>query len=229
MTAKELYQVAGEIPEALKFHNKYTWLAYYNLIEARYLDINDTFRLKTPINDYIKKFGAVLLLPNFVNGWLVDLAIKPLDTKESMLTFDFKQLPYGIGSLRADFKYGDALYIVEGVADWAALKLIKPDIDVVAIKSNSIPKAAYTLYASLTNKIILVPDNDDAGKSQLKTIKKRFIELGVDTYIISQFGNMKDTGELINLLMRFEQTSNQNIKDDIEIIKNYFLENFKNY
>jgi 5S rRNA maturation endonuclease (ribonuclease M5) len=229
MTIKELYQAARVIPDELKFHNKYTWLAHHNVIEARYLDINDTFRLVTPINDYIKKFDAVLLIPNFVNGWMVDLVIKPLYTKESMLTFDFKHLPFGIGELRSDFKYGNPLYLVEGIADWAALKLIKPDLDVIAIRSNSIPKDMYTLYASLTNKIILIPDSDNAGHSQIKNIKNNFSKLNTDLYCVEQFSTMKDTGELIDLLMKFEKTSDTNIKDMIDITKEYFLENFKNF
>lgn len=229
MTIKELYKIAVDIPEDLKFHNKYTWLIYNKVIKGKFLDINSIFTNKTPIDDYLKKFNSVLLFPNFVNGWMVDLIVKPLDSKDSVLTFDFKHLPYGIGEFRNDFKFGDPIFLVEGIADWAALKLIKHDLDVVAIRSNSIPKDSYSLYASLTNKIILILDSDEPGKSQVNAIKKRFSSHGVDVYVIDQFGSMKDTGEFVDLIIKFERTKDLNIKEDINIIKNYFLENFKNY
>lgn len=229
MTINELYNVASDLPQSLKYHNKYTWLISNSIIDGKYFDINNTFTNKTPINDYVKRVGPVILIPNIVNGWMVDLVIKPLNTKESVLTFDFKHLPFGIGSFREDFKFGDPIYLVEGIADWAALKLIKPDLDIIAIRSNSIPHDMYSLYASLTDKIVLIPDNDSAGQAQINNIKKNFKTNDTSVYTIEQFGSMKDTGEIIDLLITIDKTHNQNSKELLGLIKLYFLENFKNF
>ena len=43
--------------------------------------------------------------------------------------------PYNLGNLSKDFKYGDAIILVEGVADLAGLKLLDPTLNIVAMQS----------------------------------------------------------------------------------------------
>lgn len=229
MTLKELYNSAHEIPETLKYYNKYTWLGFNNIIDLRYLDVNDTFSRKTPIDGYIKRYGRVLLMPNIVDNEIVDMSVRPIDTKESMLYLGLAGIPYGIGKLNADFKYGDYIYLIEGIGDYGALKLIDQNINVLAIRSNGIPKDQYEIYASLTNKIIIIPDNDKAGKSQISFTKKVFSGLGVDVFVIDQFGLLKDSGDLVDIVMNFEKTKDSNTLENILLISEYFKRSFEVY
>lgn len=225
MTLNELYELAKEIPEYLKYENKYAWLGYNNIIDVRYLDVDDILRVKTPINNFINEHGSVLLLPNIVNGKVVDLLVRALDSPQ-MINYREVNLPYNIGNLK-DFKYGDPLFIVEGPADAAGLKLVDPNIAVVALKTNDINKDAYQVYKSLTNKIVLVLDSDKAGQLQLVKMRLNLKELGISTYTINQFGYLKDTGEIAEITMSYEKSKNTELLIELNNINLYYKAQIK--
>jgi len=225
MTLNELYELAKEIPEYLKYENKYAWLGYNNIIDVRYLDVDDILRVKTPINNFINEHGSVLLLPNIVNGHVVDLLVRALDSPQ-MINYREVNLPYNIGNLK-DFKYGDPLFIVEGPADVAGLKLVDPNIAVVALKTNDINKDAYQVYKSLTNKIVLVLDSDKAGQLQLVKMRLNLKELGISTYTINQFGYLKDTGEIAEITMSYEKSKNTELLIELNNINLYYKAQIK--
>lgn len=225
MTLNELYELAKEIPEYLKYENKYAWLGYNNIIDVRYLDVDDILRVKTPINNFINEHGSVLLLPNIVNGHVVDLLVRALDSLQ-MINYREVNLPYNIGNLK-DFKYGDPLFIVEGPADAAGLKLVDPNIAVVALKTNDINKDAYQVYKSLTNKIVLVLDSDKAGQLQLVKMRLNLKELGISTYTINQFGYLKDTGEIAEITMLYEKSKNTELLIELNNINLYYKAQIK--
>lgn len=225
MTLNELYELAKEIPEYLKYENKYAWLGYNNIIDVRYLDVDDILRVKTPINNFINEHGSVLLLPNIVNGHVVDLLVRALDSPQ-MINYREVNLPYNIGNLK-DFKYGDPLFIVEGPADAAGLKLVDPNIAVVALKTNDINKDAYQVYKSLTNKIVLVLDSDKAGQLQLVKMRLNLKELGISTYTINQFGYLKDTGEIAEITMSYEKSKNTELLIELNNINLYYKAQIK--
>lgn len=221
MNINELYDLAHEITSDMEYINKYTFLTYHNIIKCRYLDINDTITVKTPINAYIQTYETVLLIPNFINNFLVTLFIRPLTILEKPLTYGITTLPFGIGSLTEDFKYGDTLFVVEGMGDLGALKLLNPNINVVALMTNSFAKNSYEVYASITDSIVMIPDNDLAGMSQLQKIKTNFSKHNVDFKYFTQFGNLKDLGEVVDLLIDYRKGS-IHLKEEIELIKSYY-------
>lgn len=225
MTLNELYELAKEIPEYLKYENKYAWLGYNNIIDVRYLDVDDILRVKTPINNFINEHGSVLLLPNIVNGHVIDLLVRALDSPQ-MINYREVNLPYNIGNLK-DFKYGDPLFIVEGPADVAGLKLVDGNIAVVALKTNDINKDAYQVYKSLTNKIVLVLDSDKAGQLQLVKMRLNLKELGISTYTINQFGYLKDTGEIAEITMSYEKSKNTELLIELNNINLYYKAQIK--
>jgi hypothetical protein len=225
MTLTELYNIGKKIPEYLKYENKYTWLGFKKIIDIRYLDANDIFNIKTPVNNFINQYGEVLLIPNIINGKVVDLLIKSLKTNQ-MLNYKEINLPYNIGQLN-NFKYGDYLFIVEGPADVAGLKLIDPSLPVVALKTNDINKESYQIYESLTNNIVLILDNDKAGKKQLLNIRLKLKDLGISTYVIPQYGKLKDTGDIVKLAMLYEKNANSEILIELGNINLYYKSQIK--
>lgn len=220
MKIEELYQLGKNIPESLVNKNKYTWLAHKNLLELKYLDINDIFKHKTPINNFVVEHGSVLLIPNIINGQLADLTIKALNSKH-ILKFNNVNLPYNIGHLK-NFKYGDPLIIVEGIADVAGFKLIDPDMPVVALRTNSISKASYKIYESITNNVVLLLDNDKAGQTQVAKLQLKLKESGIYSSVISQYNNLKDTGDIVDLFMQYEKTKSSAILSELNNINIYY-------
>lgn len=201
MNLLELYNKAHDIPEALKNKTKYTFMAFHKIIPARYLDINDTLTEDLPISGYINNHISVLLMPNIVNGTIVDIFVKPMVSKGAPLRLVESPLPYGIGNLRKDFKYGDPLILVEGIGDYGALKFIDRNIDVVAMGTNDIPAAMYKVYASITNNIIIIPDADAAGYSQVKKVTSTLKKYDVNVSLLKQYSTLKDTGEILDRIV----------------------------
>jgi hypothetical protein len=221
MDMQELYDLAHEVPEHIKDENKYAWLGYHKAIEMRYIDINDSLTHKTPINGFINDNAEVLLIPNIINNEIVDLSIKALNSKKILVYNKYMNFPYNIGNLDG-FKYGDPLVLVEGIADLAGIKLIRPDLHVVALKTNDIPKGMYEFYASLTNRIILLLDNDDAAKKQISRIMARLKEKGINVENADQLDSLKDTGEIIEYIMKYKISKDELAKEKVQLAKEYY-------
>lgn len=219
-----LYKEAHEISEDMMYENKYTWLGYNKIIKAKYLDINDTFVMNTKINPFIIKYEKVFLLPNFVNGKLLDLMIKPFNTNEQILEFKVGDLPYGIGEIPDTFKFGDTLFIVEGVGDYGGLKLIDRNVNVIATRTNAITSNMYKFISSITNRVVIIPDNDEPGRKHIRKMKTRFADLGVSVSIIEQFGSLKDTGEIVDIVMSYQKSKSSTLKTKLETIYSYYLQ-----
>jgi len=220
MNIEELYSLGRRVPDSMKYKNKYTWLAHSGILEMRYLDVNDIMRRNTPINGFITENNAVLLIPNIVNGKLVDLMIKAIDSKR-MLKYKNINLPYGVGKLK-NFTYGSPLILVEGIADLAGLKLIDKDLNVVALRTNTISQDMYKFYASLTNNVILLLDSDAAGQNQISKIKFNLSREGVQTNSINQHANVKDTGDIAELFMKYDKTKSSNILSELKNLNIYY-------
>jgi hypothetical protein len=221
MKIEYLYGIAHDITKDMEFINKYTWLGYHKVIPVRYLDINDTMEYDLPINNYIIENETILLFPNYLNDKMIDINIRPLDSK-NLKIFRKANLPYNIGNLSKDFKYGDPLYLVEGIGDLGGLKLIDPHVNVLAIRTNAVPKDMYPVLASITNNITLVLDGDDAAKKQINYIKNQFKTFGVSVNTIGQFGNLKDTGEIVELVMKYQETKDATHLELLNLINIYY-------
>lgn len=221
MTLEDMYNLAKDINKDQQLINKYLWAGYNKLLDVRYFDVNDTFTVQTPINDYVKKYGSIMIFPNIVNGKIVDLSIRTVEQKK-VLTYKIVDLPFGVGTLRDDFKYGDPLFLVEGVGDYCALKFIDKNIDVVAMMGNSVAKDMYETYASITNNIILLADNDESGRQTINSIEKRFRKLSVNVEVIPQFDTMKDTGDILDNIVEYQKTKSQDLKEYIALAVKYY-------
>lgn len=220
MNIEELYSLGRLVPDSLKYKNKYTWLAHSNILEMRYLDVNDIMRRSTPINGFVSEHGSVLMIPNMVNKKMADLTVKALNSK-SILRYKNVKLPYGVGQLK-DFKYGDPLILVEGIADLAGLKLVNKDLNVVALRTNSISQDMYQVYKTLTNHIVLLLDNDKAGQRQVNKTKFNLAREGIQATVIEQHADIKDTGEIVELFMRYDKTRSSDVLLQLQNLNVYY-------
>lgn len=228
MTIDEIYSKAHKIPKSLEFYNKYTWLGFNKLVDVRILDINDTFTNDFKFNDFIKRYKRVLLFPNFINSVMVDLMIKPIDTNDRILSFRNFDIPYGTKYFSKEFKYGDPVILVEGIGDLGALRLLSKDLNIIALKTNSVTDNIYDFISTITNNVIIIPDNELDRKAIRLAYhsKKKFAKLGVTLKIVKQFSNFKDTGTLLDVIVNSLKVSKEYFlskSDLIESAKKYYL------
>lgn len=224
MNIEELYSLGRSVPDSLKYKNKYTWLAHSGILEMRYLDVNDIMRRKTPINGFVTEHGSVLLIPNVVNGKLADLTVKAIEGKH-ILRYKNTKLPYGVGQL-TNFHYGSPLILVEGIADLAGLKLVNKDLNVVALRTNTISQDMYQFYKTLTNNVILLLDNDKAGQRQIEKVKFNLKREGVQAVDVRQYSDFKDTGEIVELFMRYDKTKSTDALSELQNLNVYYKSQF---
>ena len=222
MNLQTLYNKAKPILEEDKLLNKYTYLAYHDILEGRYLSVNDLPNLDTKLASYIAEHSKVIIFPSYVNGEILSMVVRPMVTTGVPLTVGSSNLPFYIGNIRKDFKYGDPIILVEGIGDVGGLKLIYPELDIIPLNSSSLAKHHYEVIASLTHNVILIPDNDKAGKSNAYKMKKEFAKYDISLQVVPQLNNFKDTGEVVDLLIKYSKNKNQHTKEQINIFKLYY-------
>lgn len=222
MDLDKLYDAAHEIIEKDKLLNKYTFLAYNNIIEAKYLSVNDLINLDTRLSSYIAEHSKVLLFPSFIGDSINSLIVRPMLNKGTPLTLKSSNLPFNIGNISADFKYGDPLFIVEGIGDVGGIKLINPHINVISMNSSSLAKQHYEVIAALTHNVILIPDKDNAGSYNVNKMKREFKEFNINLKVLTQYEYLKDTGDIADLVLEYTKTKNENLRTKINIIKKYY-------
>ena len=120
---------------------------------------------------------------------------------------------YGLGDLEDNFRYGKPILLVEGHLDRDVMKEIYPNT--LGIMTNHLSKVQVEILKNLTNKFILMLDNDEAGRDGIRTTKyqlqgSKIMELKHDSYL-------KDAGDLMKLDI-------ENHKKFEEVIDNYKLQ-----
>lgn len=219
-----IYDLAHEIPERLQYYNKYTWLAYNKIIECRYLDINDAMTLDLSLNSYISEMGVILLFPNRIGTTITDVFIRGINTKDMPLKLGSNHFPFNIGNLKEDFKFGDTIILVEGVTDIGGLKVISPDINVISLQSNSISTEHLQLLTQITDNFILLLDSDSAGIKGANITKRKLEKEGAKVKIVEQYGKLKDTGDIVDILMTYLKSDkhSEEIKARLQLISSYY-------
>lgn len=224
----ELYNLGREVPKELINLNKDTWLVSNNIIEARYLDINDAINNPNlSISTYLSQQTAVLMYPNRVGNVIIDIFVRPLYTRVAPLKLGPQILPYNIGNFRQDFKYGDPIILVEGTADLALVKLLG-ELDIIAMNTAKLPKHHLETLTKISNNFLLLADNDEPGQRAARSMTYDFRERGATLKILPQFKDYKDTGDLLQDLKLFTETQDYSLKNKIEQAKTYYRTLIKN-
>lgn len=203
----ELYKISSKIDADRAHLNKYTYLGYkFNFPHYRVLSLKDVMlngmhtRLPKHILNFISEQGEVLLIANIIEGYIPLLQLRSIKgDKAFMAVGSQSKLFYGLGYLDKDFKYGDWIVIVEGLADADIGRGLYPNF--LATMTSKITHSQFEVLKLLTNRVILIGDNDRPGRIGTKNNRKRLQEAGFDVRLIFQYGDLKDLGDLGDLLL----------------------------
>lgn len=218
----KLYNAARPVPESLKLENKYTFMSDFNIVEVKYLDINDVLKSnEIKLERFITEYEQILLFPNKIGDTIVDIVVRSVNGK-GHLKLGNRLFPYNIGNLSPNFKYGDTLYLVEGIGDLVMLKLFNPDTNVISMQSSKLSKDQIDLVSDITNNIVLIRDNDEPGEIGAKHLLWEFSKRGINFEIKNQFGDLKDTGDVLDLILKNKKEYSQELVDRINLYTLYY-------
>lgn len=198
---KAMFELGRPIVEDSK--NPYLHFAYKNkldnyrlitsgelLVRGKNLDI-PTYAIQ-----FILFHSEVLMIANIIADKVLSITLRTIgQEKEFMKVGTTKSMFYGLGKLDNNFKYGTPLLLVEGHLDRDVMATIYPYT--LGIMTSHLSKSQIELLTSLTDKFMLMFDNDEAGikgqqmaKYQLKGYKVMEIKHEVD---------LKDAGDIAKL------------------------------
>lgn len=211
-----LYKNSRPITEV---RNKYEWISYkYGLYNYRVISSGELLVKLKDINIplYIKDFildnKEVLLMCNFIGDKVQGIVFRGIEEK-AFINYNLgRGTFYGLGDLDKDFKYGDLIVLVESAVDrdLCANTITK---NCLSLLTSSITRAQATVLSNLTNKVLLLLDNDKAGNEGTTSTKKKLNTLGVSTKIITKSNRIKDLGDIAELLMNNKVKEANNIID----------------
>ncbi|AGX88891.1 DNA primase [Mycoplasma parvum] len=186
-------------------------------ISHDYQFINEGFLLKTGIfmkntnnslNSIFPIFQNRIIFPIFsktseIIGFssrkledLRDNSPKYIHSQETAL-FKKTNLLYNLQDLTRVNKE-DFIYLFEGFFDLLVMKLLKPNNICLALLGSEISNNGLKLLSSLSNKkIVLVLDNDRAGKNATLKLFQKLLKNELNPYILPiEYGNCKDLAEM---------------------------------
>lgn len=169
------------------------------------------------VPEYIKDFviynDEVLMIAEILNNKVVNITFRTIKgNKEFMKLGNTKAMLYGLGKLGDNFKYGTPILLVEGHLDRDVMaNTIYPYT--LGIMTNRLSKVQVELLTGLTNKFILMLDNDKAGETGTKNISYYLQGNNIDYLIHDPY--LKDAGDLVKL----ELTNKHKYKELVELYK----------
>lgn len=198
---KKIFELGRPITEDST--NSYIHLAYkFNRKNYRLITSGELFvrgrDLEIPqfLVQFMSFHNEAIMIANFIGNKVISIVFRSMDhNKEFMKVGTTKSSFYGLGELTPDFKFGTPILLVEGHLDRDMMSTIYPNT--LGVMTSHLSKSQIELLTGLTNKFILMFDNDEAGikgqraaKYQLKGNK--IMELKHDSYL-------KDAGDLVKL------------------------------
>lgn len=195
-----LFNIARPITEV---KDNYSWLAAkyalnnYKVITNSELVIKGKdIELPKYIREFIKDQGEVYLFANIINGNISSITMRGVNEKSFMKYKVSKGQFYGIGDLEPDFKYGDLLVLVEGTLDRDACKTYLTR-NCLSLMTSTVSNAQAQIISCLTNRVLLLLDNDDVGKHGASITVNKLKRYGVNATKIELSKQIKDLGDLI--------------------------------
>ena len=206
--------------------NKYTMVAYNkNLDNYRIMTVGDLVRNKWKpdkdveyyVMEYIKNQGEVLLIANKLLKTIPQIQIRAFNPEDKNNRFTVKgkqaSVPYGFGMMDDDFSYGDWVILVEGMSDREALIDIYPNV--MAVLSDGISTVQMELIRNLTDKFLIIYDNDEVGSKGFYRDRKKLKEEGktVKGFRYPKGSDVGDPGDILELKYRGKTFEAENIKN----------------
>ncbi len=173
-----------------------------------YYDLSN-YRLFT-MQSLIQLAGKASLLPAYLKTFIIDeklvvgivnhfqdkdfyIIFRSLINKKFITYGNYREFPYGIFSLDKKFTPQTPIVLVEGLKDRDTLGKIYPYV--FALQSTGLSSMGREILKTLTNKVILLLDNDEQGK---KGSKREYYKLQkyFDVSIADHPDGIKDVGTL---------------------------------
>lgn len=197
--------------------NKYEWFAtHYGLKNYRLITSGELLvrgkGLDIPIfvKEFVKNNNEVMLLANMVGSEVSSIVYRGVYEK-SFINHGFgKGNFYGIGDLSPDFKYGDLIVLLEGTMDRDVCNQFITK-NCLSVLTSTVSHNQARVLKCLTNKVLLLLDNDEAGNRGTQATKRKLNSLGITVYVINKSNAIKDLGDIVPLLM-------ENKKDKAKLI-----------
>lgn len=158
--------------------------------------------------------NEAIMIANIIEDKVISIVFRSVGpNKEFMKVGSTKSSFYGLGELTKNFRYGTPILLVEGHLDRDMMSIIYPNT--LGIMTSHLSKSQIEILTHLTDKFILMLDNDDAGKEGQKYAKYQL--KGNKILEIQHDYRLKDAGDLVKL-----DISNHNLFE--EIVENYKLQ-----
>ena len=198
---KAIFDLGRPITKDDKF--PYIHLAYKNNLDNyRLITSGELFvrgrGLEIPqyLVQYMSFHNEALMMANIISDKIINITFRSINTnKEFMKVGNMKSIFYGLGKLSKDFKYGDTILLVEGHLDRDMMATIFPNT--LGVMTSHLSKSQVELLRGLTNKVILMLDNDEAGRKGQYYAKKQLTNFKVSE--LEHDISLKDAGDLVKL------------------------------
>lgn len=152
------------------------------------------------VPDFMKEFlrfhGEALMIANIINDKIISITLRSMGPKKEFSKIGIsKNMLYGLGRMSKDFKFGQPILLVEGHLDRDVISELYSNS--LALTTNMINKSQAEILKRLTNKFILMLDNDEAGRKGTQNAYN--ILKGCKIKSIHHENGMKDCGDLVKL------------------------------
>ena len=184
-------------------------LPNYRVISSGEVNIRGReLNLPTYVRDFVNQHGEVVLICNIINTEVSGIIFRALEEKAFINYGMGKGNVYGIGQLEPDFKYGDLLVLLEGAIDRdiCSLYITKNSL---ALLTNGVSNSQLQVIENLTNKVLLLLDNDDAAEQGEKSTVNKLRSKGITCYTITKSNLVKDLGDLYDLKRKGDSRADQ--------------------
>lgn len=201
----ELYRLARPIT---KQDNKYMYIASkYNLSNYRIISSGEVnirgkdLDLPFYVREFVRQQGEVIMMCNIIGSEVSGIIFRGIHEKIFTNFGLGKGNFYGLGDLDDSFKYGDLIVLVEGAIDRDVCKLFITR-NCLSVLTSTVSKNQLQVLQCLTNKVLLILDNDDAGTRGEEATVRKLNQVGITAYTISKSDLVKDLGDVLEMKMR---------------------------
>ena len=219
-----LYQIARPIKTD---KTKYEYIAsHYNLPNYRVISSGEMnirgkdLDIPFYVREFARQHGEVVMMCNIINTEVSGIIFRALDEKVFTNYGLGKGNLYGIGQLDENFRYGDLIVLVEGAIDRDVCSLFITK-NCLSVLTSTVTKNQLQVLQNLTNKVLLLLDNDEAGNKGTYNTKRKLNSIGINAIIIKKSNKIKDLGDLIPLM----QSSPNKAKDIIDQYRMHIMIN----
>lgn len=218
-----LYQIARPIKTD---KTKYEYIAsHYSLPNYRIISSGEMnirgkdLDLPYYVREFVRQHNEVIMMCNVINKEVSGIIFRALDEKVFTNYGLGKGNFYGIGQLEDNFKYGDLIVLVEGAIDRDVCSLFITK-NCLSVLTSTVTRNQLQVLQNLTNKVLLILDNDEAGINGENQTKRKLQSAGITCYIITKSDIIKDLGDLLELKRKNDIRANiiiQNYRAQVQI------------